>query len=58
MSLRQNSLLLKLPGEVEDWKVPRPPHSAARLSKNKTNHMAARAGESQSENIARQEYKL
>ena len=56
IALRQNSLSLKLPGEVEEWKVPRPPHSAERLSKNGANHVAARAGES--DNTARQQDKM
>lgn len=38
------SLSLRLPGEAEEWKVPRPSVSAERLSKNKANHMAANPG--------------
>lgn len=40
---------LKVPGEVEEWKVPRPSLSAERLSKNKANHMAANPGVNEKE---------
>lgn len=49
ISLRQNSLSLKVPGEVEEWKVPRPSLSAGRLSKNKANHMVANPGVNEKE---------
>ena len=38
------ALSLSVPGEAEEWKVPRPSFSAERLSKNKVNHMAANPG--------------